>query len=258
MNWAGTEDPLSTTHQLNAFSSPAGVLKSTALPTTSDLQFTTPTAAPTSSVHLKQPTAKGVDVIPVDFDDYSYYENDDTGVKAGKMGSGPIQKCNYDPCTHLQKPCREMFHNCLCPGQSPASEPPGTPPMSVGEVTHNSVQVAWCAPSSHVEHYLLEVEQVEGGYPMTQRVNSMFRRSTVFSLLGGQEYNICLKAENQAGSSQPTCVAFSTGVNNKPYLYALAGIAGLLAVVTVVLSVFLYKQCKKPPLANLGSLNYSK
>uniref|UniRef100_A0A8C5IC93 Uncharacterized protein n=1 Tax=Junco hyemalis TaxID=40217 RepID=A0A8C5IC93_JUNHY len=85
--------------------------------------------------------------------DYDYEE---------PMEEGPGQTaqaaCDYNPCRHLQKPCKELqnISQCSCPGTSREDQVPDAPRLrAVIEITDSSAQIRWCAPNSVVHSYEL-------------------------------------------------------------------------------------------------------
>ncbi|CAN8202662.1 unnamed protein product [Coccothraustes coccothraustes] len=195
-------------------------------------------------------------------DDYDYEEH--------PKEEGPVQTaqvaCDYDPCRHLQKPCRELqnISQCLCPGTSREDEIPDPPRLrAVIEITDSSAQIRWCAPYSVVHSYelMLRAQDSEDKQFVTDNIYPTARQYTLYNLLPFTTYQICVTASNKAGSSQTrgqeipgnSCTSFKT----KPsYRYVFAGLSaasGLFLITTIILSVCLCKACKKPQSEQYGT-----
>ncbi|KAJ8341754.1 hypothetical protein SKAU_G00340450 [Synaphobranchus kaupii] len=211
------------------------------------------------SVHSKAPTTQmpsltsagsrpGEHVIhsPDDLD-YHYDEEDEEEVR--NKGRGDMPKCKHDPCAHLQWPCLEVSQgNCMCPGLTPDSVNP-SPPLTVDaqDVTASSAEVQWCAPYSFVSGYELHVREEASGSLTSHALDPTFRRFRVSGLRESRAYTVCVTAKNRAGSSPPVCTALTTSRNGAVVTYALAAAVAGIALLALVLTVCLCRQCRKPP-----------
>ncbi|NXW01023.1 LRRN4 protein, partial [Fregetta grallaria] len=194
-------------------------------------------------------------------DDYDY---DEQSTKT------PVQLaytfCDYNPCTHLQKPCSELqsASQCLCPGTSREDEVPDPPSLrEVSEVTDSSAQIRWCAPNSVVHTYelMLHAQGNEDRQFVLDNIYSTARQYTLYNLLPYTTYHICVTALNKAGSSQTasqgipgnSCTRFKTKPSYKYVFAALSAASGLFLISTIILSVCLCKACKKPQSEQYGT-----
>ncbi|NXC71170.1 LRRN4 protein, partial [Anhinga anhinga] len=194
-------------------------------------------------------------------DDYDY---DEPSTKT------PVQlayiPCDYNPCRHLQKPCRELQSAslCLCPGMSREDEVPDAPRLrEVSEVTDSSAQIRWCAPNSVVHTYelTLHAQGNEDRQVVLDNIYATARQHTLYNLLPYTTYHICVTASNKAGSSQTasqntpgnSCTRFKTKPSYKSVFAALAAASGLFLISTIILSICLCKACKKPQSEQYGT-----
>ncbi|NXM67171.1 LRRN4 protein, partial [Serilophus lunatus] len=187
-------------------------------------------------------------------DDYDYdQEPKETPVQLGHI------PCDYHPCRHLQKPCRELqsVSQCLCPGMSSEDDVPDPPRLrEVTEVTDSSALVRWCAPNSVVHTYELMVHAQGNGdrQLVMDNIYPTARQYTLYNLLPHTTYHICVTASNKAGSSQTTgqeipgnsCTRFKTKPSYVSVFAVLCAASGLFLTTTIILSVCLCKACKKP------------
>ncbi|NWR19497.1 LRRN4 protein, partial [Emberiza fucata] len=184
---------------------------------------------------------------------------------------GPVQPaqaaCDYDPCRHLQKPCRELqnISRCSCPGTSREDEIPDPPRLrAVIEITDSSAQIRWCAPYSVVHSYelMLRAQDSEDRQFVMDNIYPTARQYTLYNLLPFTTYHICVTASNKAGSSQTTtdqeipgnsCTSFKTKPSYKYVFAGLSAASGLFLITTIILSVCLCKACKKPQSEQYGT-----
>ncbi|XP_064271737.1 leucine-rich repeat neuronal protein 4 [Passer domesticus] len=195
-------------------------------------------------------------------DDYDYEEHPKEGA--------PVQTaqvaCDYNPCRHLQKPCRELqnISQCSCPGTSREDEIPDPPRLrEVIEITDSSAQIRWCAPYSVVHSYelMLRAQDNEDRQFVMDNIYPTARQYTLYNLLPFTTYHICVTASNKAGSSQTTgqeipgnsCTSFTTKPSYKYVFAGLSAASGLFLITTIVLSVCLCKACKKPQSEQYGT-----
>uniref|UniRef100_A0A8C4T0J5 Uncharacterized protein n=1 Tax=Erpetoichthys calabaricus TaxID=27687 RepID=A0A8C4T0J5_ERPCA len=83
--------------------------------------------------------------------------------------------CDYQPCRHLQRPCRELqkMQHCLCPGLTGDKIQPGQPlKVEVPETTYSSAQIHWCAPYSVISEYRITLSQKDT--PITRTITNIF------------------------------------------------------------------------------------
>ncbi|NXL21012.1 LRRN4 protein, partial [Setophaga kirtlandii] len=199
-----------------------------------------------------------------------YTDDDDYDYDKPKEG-GPVQTaqaaCDYDPCRHLQKPCRELqnISQCSCPGTSREDEIPDPPRLrAVIEITDSSAQIRWCAPNSVVHSYelMLHAQDNEDRQFVMDNIYPTARQYTLYNLLPFTTYHICVTASNKAGSSQTTtgqeipgnsCTSFKTKPSYKYVFAGLSAASGLFLITTIILSVCLCKACKKPQSEQYGT-----
>ncbi|XP_059324806.1 leucine-rich repeat neuronal protein 4 [Ammospiza nelsoni] len=247
----GTGVPHSTTHHSRSSATPARQ----GAPQTSPPELNpTRSSAPSGAV----PTTPS----PHYTDDY-YYEE--------PREEGPVQTaqapCDYDPCRHLQKPCKQLqsISQCSCPGTSREDEVPDSPRLrAVIEITDSSAQIRWCAPNSVVHSYelLLRAQDSEDRQLVMDNIYPTARQYTLYNLLPFTTYHICVTASNKAGSSRATtgqeipgnsCTSFKTKPSYKYVFAGLSAASGLFLITTIILSVCLCKVCKKPQSEQYGT-----
>ncbi|NXR66004.1 LRRN4 protein, partial [Rhadina sibilatrix] len=194
-------------------------------------------------------------------DDYDYEEQPkETPVQTAHVA------CDYNPCRHLQKPCRELQNvsQCSCPGTSREDEIPDPPRLrEVIEITDSSAQVRWCAPYSVVHSYelMLHAQDNKDRQFIMDNIYPTARQYTLYNLLPFTTYHICVTASNKAGSSQTTgqeipgnsCTSFKTKPSYKYVFAGLSAATGLFLITTIILSVCLCKACKKPQSEQYGT-----
>ncbi|NXQ62790.1 LRRN4 protein, partial [Anthoscopus minutus] len=193
-------------------------------------------------------------------EDYDYEEQPkETPVQTAHIA------CDYNPCRHLQKPCRELQNTsqCSCPGTSREDEIPDPPRLrEVIEITDSSAQIRWCAPYSVVHSYELMLRaQDEDRQFVMDNIYPTARQYTLYNLLPFTTYHICVTASNKAGSSQTTgqeipgnsCTSFKTKPNYKYVFAGLSAASGLFLITTIILSVCLCKACKRPQSEQYGT-----
>ncbi|NXM93483.1 LRRN4 protein, partial [Sylvia borin] len=194
-------------------------------------------------------------------EDYDYEEQGkETPVQTAHVA------CDYNPCRHLQKPCRELQNvsKCSCPGTSREDEIPDPPRLrEVTEITDSSAQIRWCAPYSVVHSYelMLRAQDDEDRHFIMDNIYPTARQYTLYNLLPFTTYQICVTASNKAGSSQTTeqeipgnsCTSFKTKPSYKYVFAGLSAASGLLLITTIILSVCLCKACKKPQSEQYGT-----
>ncbi|NWW31707.1 LRRN4 protein, partial [Panurus biarmicus] len=246
----GTAVPHTTNHHIHSFATHARE----GAPQTSPPQLN----STRSSAHSEPaPTTPS----PHYVDDYDYEEQ----AKETSMHTAHIA-CDYNPCRHLQKPCRELqnISQCSCPGTSREDEIPDPPRLrEVVEITDSSAQIRWCAPYSVVHSYelLLRAQDKEDRQFVMDNIYPTARQYTLYNLLPFTTYRICVTASNKAGSSQTTgqeipgnsCTSFKTKPSYKYVFAGLSAASGLFLITTIILSVCLCKACKKPQSEQYGT-----
>ncbi|NXO73951.1 LRRN4 protein, partial [Phainopepla nitens] len=193
--------------------------------------------------------------------DYDYEERPE-----GSPAQTAHVPCDYNPCRHLQKPCRELQNvsQCSCPGTSREDEIPDPPRLrEVMEITDSSAQIRWCAPYSVVHSYelMLRAQDSEDRQFVMDNICPTARQYTLYNLLPLTTYHICVTASNRAGSSQTTgqqipgnsCTSFKTKPSYKYVFAGLSAASGLFLITTIILSVCLCKACKKPQSEQYGT-----
>ncbi|XP_066467397.1 leucine-rich repeat neuronal protein 4 [Tiliqua scincoides] len=206
-----------------------------------------------------QPPTKAVSLLNVastststyDIGDYEYEKEQEESV-AQMMGF-----CDYDPCRHLQKPCFELqaLSPCLCPGLSDEFTIPDPPRLhEVSEIRDTAAEIHWCAPNSAVRFYQIAYlpKDSKKNYTVTGEIYATARQYTLYNLLPGTTYQVCIIASNKAGLSQTTgwdghtapCINFTTKPSYKSIFAALCATSGLFLIATILLSGCLCKKCR--------------
>ncbi|NWZ83222.1 LRRN4 protein, partial [Poecile atricapillus] len=196
-------------------------------------------------------------------DDYDYEE---AAKETPVQGPQVHIACDYNPCRHLQKPCRELqnISQCSCPGTSREDEIPDPPRLrEVIEITDSSAQVRWCAPYSVVHSYelMIRAQDSDDRQLVMDNIYPTARQYTLYNLLPFTTYQICVTASNKAGSSQTTgqeipgnsCTSFKTKPSYKYVFAGLSAASGFFLITTIILSVCLCKACKKPQSEQYGT-----
>ncbi|XP_056344115.1 leucine-rich repeat neuronal protein 4 [Oenanthe melanoleuca] len=194
-------------------------------------------------------------------DDYDYEEQP----KEPSVHTAHVA-CDYSPCRHLQKPCKELQNitQCSCPGTSTEDKIPDPPRLrEVIEITDSSAQIRWCAPYSVVHSYelVLRAQDSEDRQFVMDNIYPTARQYTLYNLLPFTTYHVCVSASNKAGSSQKTgqeipgnsCTSFRTKPSYKYVFAGLSAASGLFLITTIILSVCLCKACKKPQSEQYGT-----
>ncbi|NXH42204.1 LRRN4 protein, partial [Dicaeum eximium] len=247
----GTRVPHTTNHHIHSFATHARE----GAPQTSPPQ---PNSTKSSAHSEPAPTTPS----PHYIDDYDYegQPKEETPVQTAHVA------CDYNPCRHLQKPCRELqnISQCSCPGTSREDEIPDPPRLrEVIEITDSSAQIRWCAPYSVVHSYelMLRAQDNEDRQFVMDNIYPTARQYTLYNLLPFTTYHICVTASNKAGSSQTTgqeipgnsCTSFKTKPSYKYVFACLSAASGLFLITTIILSVCLCKACKKPQSEQYGT-----
>ncbi|NWY64989.1 LRRN4 protein, partial [Erithacus rubecula] len=207
-----------------------------------------------------QPDPAGSTAPPHYTDDYDYEQ------PKGSPAHTAHVACDYNPCRHLQRPCKELQNitQCSCPGTSREDEIPDPPRLrEVIEITDSSAQIRWCAPYSVVHSYelVLHAQDKEDRQFVMDNIYPTARQYTLYNLLPFTTYHICVSASNKAGSSQKTgqeipgnsCTSFKTKPSYKYIFAGLSAASGLFLITTIILSVCLCKACKKPQSEQYGT-----
>ncbi|XP_061478502.1 leucine-rich repeat neuronal protein 4 isoform X2 [Rhineura floridana] len=218
----------------------------------SSTQTTPPLQNPTTATSLLNLATTNSNAVFYE-DDYDYDKQQEESVA---QGLGP---CDYDPCRHLQKPCFDLqeLSSCLCPGISDEFTIPDPPRLhEVSEIRDTSAEIHWCAPYSAVRFYQLAYRPKgsKKNYTVSGEIYATARRYTLYNLLPGSAYQVCIIASNKAGLSQTTdwnernapCGTFATKSSYKSVFAALCATSGFFLVTTILLSVCLCKKYKTP------------
>ncbi|KAJ6659202.1 hypothetical protein lerEdw1_019247 [Lerista edwardsae] len=205
-----------------------------------------------------QPPTEAISPLNVASMSTSIYDISDYEYEKGQEES-MVGLCDYDPCRHLQKPCFELqaVSPCLCPGISDEFTIPDPPRLrEVSEIRDTSAEIHWCAPNSAVRFYLIAYlpKGSKKNYTATGEIYATARQYTLYNLLPGSNYQVCIIASNKAGSSQTVgwnehnapCVNFTTKPSYKSIFTALSATSGLFLITTILLSGCLCKKCRKP------------
>ncbi|KAK2816605.1 hypothetical protein Q7C36_022876 [Tachysurus vachellii] len=154
--------------------------------------------------------------------------------------------CNYDFCKDRQETCQKLFLalSCSCPGISGPFQPPDPPFLqSLYVESKGEVVVRWCAPSSTVTHYLVQVE----GQDEVRSTNVDRRMMELGNLAPGSE--VCVKAVNKAGVStqgRDSCTRFepTTSEMKLTIKLVLIGAAVVMVIVILVVALMLWR-CRR-------------
>nr|XP_020022432.1 leucine-rich repeat neuronal protein 4 [Castor canadensis] len=206
----------------------------------------------TTQAPKPSPTEDGIPILLLDDSE----EEEGTTEKVGAPPQNVL--CDYHPCKHLQIPCAELQRRsrCLCPGLSREDTIPDPPKLQgVLEMTDTSALIHWCAPNSVVLRYQI-LYSAEGGVGNQSVVGDIYataRQHPLYGLSPGTTYRVCVLAANRAGLSplrasdwRRPCVTFTTKPSSVVIFTVLSAASGLLLVSTLVLSVFLCRQCPMP------------
>uniref|UniRef100_A0A8D2JHZ5 Leucine rich repeat neuronal 4 n=1 Tax=Varanus komodoensis TaxID=61221 RepID=A0A8D2JHZ5_VARKO len=188
-----------------------------------------------------------------------YEDDDDYEIEQEDSAMEMLQFCDYDPCRHLQKPCPDLqvLSPCLCPGISNDFTIPEPPRLHrVSEIRDTSAEIHWCAPSSAVRFYQLAYHPKDSKMndTLSGEIYATARRYTLYNLLPGSTYQVCVIASNEAGSSRTAewdanstpCSTFATQSSYKPPLVALCATSAFFLTATILLSVCLCKKHRTP------------
>ncbi|XP_027015346.2 leucine-rich repeat neuronal protein 4 isoform X2 [Tachysurus fulvidraco] len=153
--------------------------------------------------------------------------------------------CNYDLCKDQQETCQNLSFalSCSCPGISGPFQPPDPPVLqSLSLDSKGKVVVRWCAPSSTVTHYLV---QVDGQVVHSANVNR--RMIELGNLAPGTE--VCVKAVNKVGVSTKgtdSCTNFDPNTSETRLIIKLVliGAAVMLVIVILVVALMLWR-CRR-------------
>lgn len=210
-------------------------------------------SAPTSR-SLRTTLTRILFAIP-DYEDYYFgSDEEDEDPSVAVTTRAPAVPCDYDRCRHLQVPCEELqrLSRCLCPGVSGTRVRPDPPRLSDIEVSEGVVTVHWCAPSSAVDQYRVEVrrdDNLEALRAVT--VNSTNRLATLEGLHSGKDYVVCVVAMNQAGASELNqaewgpCRAVQTPGSQFRYLYVALGASAAALLLVGVLGIGYYYHSRR-------------
>ncbi|KAM3855414.1 leucine-rich repeat neuronal protein 4 [Vipera latastei] len=256
------EQDTTTLHQSTLYSFTTEVTgTSSSDPVSSDLFISYRNTDPNGSdLSLQDPTKStafpslaSTNSLPDYTDDYDY-ENQQVASVAQTM-----DLCDYDPCRHLQKPCVDLqkLSSCLCPGMSDEFTIPDPPRFhEVSEMRDTSAQIHWCSPNSAVRFYQLAYRPKgsKKNYTNSGEIYATARRYTLYNLLPGSTYQVCIIAWNKAGSSHTTawnehnapCSTFVTKSSYTSIFAALCATSGIFLIATILLSVCLCKKHKTP------------
>lgn len=205
-----------------------------------------------------QPPTEAIPLLNVASTSTSIYDIGDYEYEKGQEES-MVDLCDYNPCRHLQKPCFELQASslCLCPGISDEFTIPDPPRLrEVSEIRDTSAEILWCAPNSAVRFYQIAYlpKGSKKNYTATGEIYATARQYTLYNLLPGSTYQLCIIASNKAGSSQTVgwnepngpCVNFTTKPSYKSIFATLSATSGLLLIATILLSGCLCKRCRTP------------
>ncbi|KAJ8266424.1 hypothetical protein GJAV_G00130260 [Gymnothorax javanicus] len=199
-----------------------------------------------TKTRIRPRTFEGLGLNPDE--DYSVY--DDPTPQPPDISTPPMngkpQRCDYDPCRDQQQPCVELLaiSGCQCPGLSGPHQLPEAPFLKQIVQQGTEVVVEWCAPSSTVSYYQVEVE---GKEPLM--FTGVSRRAVLKDLKVGER--VCVKAGNNAGVSSPqqhSCTRYQPESDGNLALKAglIGGAVGFLLLLSLVIFLLWRKKaCRK-------------
>ncbi|XP_067831872.1 LRRN4 C-terminal-like protein [Heptranchias perlo] len=202
---------------------------------------------PESATKPTRTTRRGYIQIEISNDDYVDDEEEEPTMKPIAVGS--MDRCDYNPCAHMQVPCEELqrANMCLCLGFSGEDVAPDQPRVrEVTQVSDSSASVHWCEPLSVVDGYHLVFRPLGAKDNVTtQLIPSRSRVFTLNDLNPDTSYVVCAVASNQAGSSEVgkgdlgaepgfgPCIVFKTKFNRQLILYIAVAITLLLLLIII-------------------------
>ncbi|KAB5522696.1 hypothetical protein PHYPO_G00162450 [Pangasianodon hypophthalmus] len=176
-------------------------------------------------------------------EDYNDYNEELTTETTHKTMGSPPPPCEYDSCKDQQESCQKLALtlSCSCPGISGPFELPDTPTLwRLSLEPSGMVVVRWCAPSSTVTHYLVQVE----GQDEARDARENRRMMELGDIAPGTE--VCVEAVNKAGVSTRTsssCARFESSETTFTVKLVLVGAAVVLVV--VIVSALLLWWCRR-------------
>ncbi|XP_069752167.1 LRRN4 C-terminal-like protein isoform X2 [Narcine bancroftii] len=184
---------------------------------------------------------------------------------------GPLNRCDYHPCAHMQVPCAELqkAQLCLCPGISGGDVLPEQPRIQQVTVTSDhQASVHWCEPPSVVSGYRLVFwPRGFSANVTTQLISDRHRVFTLRGLEAGTTYVVCALAFNPSGASllakqdqkgaEPgvgPCLAFTTTSVRRLVLYICIGLCLLLtlSLSCILLRCYCARRRDPPPPSSLA------
>lgn len=176
-------------------------------------------------------------------DDYSQYDDIFTTTSSKRLtpGGGTLQQCDYDPCLEGQTSCFQLAvsTHCLCPGFTLSNVAPEAPRLKSVSWNGSKVVLKWCTPYSHVKAYIVTV----GG---EERMT--FGEGKRSGAVGDIDdiANVCVKAVNDAGASDGSCMIYHPKDNNLALTAGLIGGAlGFLLLVLLVILLWRHRRQRK-------------
>lgn len=159
--------------------------------------------------------------------------------KQPPTSSGPLERCNYNPCVENQTTCQQPVatRRCRCPGFTLPDQAPLPPVLRSLAWNGSQVAVRWCAPHSHVTGYRATVGGAERGkFGTGQRSGG----------LGAVDHmtEVCLLAVNEVGASEAVCQMYSDDGHGGGGLLLTLGLVGgaLVLLLLPLLAVLLWRR----------------
>lgn len=176
-----------------------------------------------------------------DTEDYDVIYEDSTVSTHIPPGSPP-PLCQYDLCKDQQESCQKLALtlSCSCPGISGPLDPPDPPSLQSLSLENKGtvVVVRWCAPSSTVTHYLVQVD----GQDEAREASANRRMMELGDIAPGTE--VCVEAVNKAGVSargSHSCTRFDPNISETRLAIKLVLIgAAVVLAVGIVLALVLW------------------
>ncbi|KAL6463300.1 hypothetical protein MHYP_G00276910 [Metynnis hypsauchen] len=169
----------------------------------------------------------------VNMDDYN--DDDDISPSPATKPVPPAAKqCNYDLCKEQQPSCQQIAAatGCSCPGMRGPHEVPEPPQLRwLSLEGSDRVVVHWCAPTSTVTHYLVQVE----GQKEVLEAGEKSRKIGLGKVASGAE--VCVLAVNKVGVSSKekhSCTHFQPESSESGLALRLGIIGGVVALLVVL------------------------
>lgn len=149
--------------------------------------------------------------------------------------TGPIQRCDYNPCAENQPPCQQLAatRRCRCPGFTLDNQAPLPPELRSLAWNGSQVVVRWCAPYSAVTGYWVTVGGAFRGEFGTGQ------RSVGLGAVKDKT-EVCLSAMNSSGLSKAVCQMYRyDGHGRRGLMLTMVLVGGALGLLLLLLPLIL-------------------